>query len=313
MSPHAGPILPNMAHYPLWAPDGSSMAMIASTERMLSLFLIEPSGGAEPVLQQAPLYLSWSADSRHMVVHGGDQHFIVDTDGGLLVTDLEDRESNYRVPAWWPSGGRYAFVSQDQDGLRSLFVADPFSERRTLLDTVPGSAAFLWSPDGQTLAVAQSQSPAGGIYQGIRLFLADGVRKGMEVEDDVFAFYWSPDSTKLAYVTLAEDRVVFRWNVLSVTDGSSRSVVDFTPSNSQITLFQFFDQFAYSHTTWSPDSDALVFAGTVRGGAISVSEGRQQGSQIIVASLGPIPSAVHHRGRADGFLVAPLKPALSGG
>ena len=248
--PRAGPILPNMAHYTLWAPDGSLMAMIANTEQMLSLFLFDPSGDdAELVLQQAPLYLSWSADSRHMVVHGGDRLFVVDTDGGLLVTDLEDRESNYRAPAWWPSGARFALVSEDQNGQRSLFVADPFSGRRDLLDAVPGSAAFLWSPDGQMLAVAQSQTPVGGVYQSIGLFLADGARRGVEVQDDVVAFYWSPDSTKLAYVTLAEDRNVLRWNVLSVTDGSSRSVVDFTPSDIQITLFQSFDQFAYSHTT----------------------------------------------------------------
>ena len=290
--PRAGPILPNIAHYPVWAPDGSSIAMIASTEQSLSLFLLDPSGGdAELILQQAPLYFSWSADSRHMVVHGGSQHFVVNTEGGIQVTDLEFRDSGYRVPAWWPSGSRYALVSPGEDGQRSLFIADPFSDRRTLLDTVPGSAAFMWSPDGQTLAVAQSRSPAGGVYQGIVLFLADGVRRGVEILDDVFAFYWSPDSTMLAYVTLAEDRGVFRWNVLSITDGGSRAVVDFTPSDSQITLFQFFDQFAYSHTTWSPDSDALVFAGTLIGGAISASEGRRQGPQIIVATLGTIPSA----------------------
>ncbi len=306
--PRAGPILPNMAHYPLWAPDGSRIAIIATTERMLSLFLLDPSGsgGAELVLQQAPLYLSWSADSRHMVVHGGDQHFVVDTGGGLVVTDLEDREINYRVPAWWPSGERYAFVTQDQDGERSLFVADPYSGRRTLLDTVPGDAAFLWSPDGRTLAVAKSRSPAGGVYQGIELFLVGGARRGVEILDDVFAFYWSPDSTKLAYVTLVDGQGVFRWNVLTVADGSSRGVVDFTPSSPQITLFQFFDQFAYSHTTWSPDSDALVFAGTMTGGAISAAAG----SAGHRGDPGARSIGIYNRGRAGGRLVAAVMPEV---
>jgi hypothetical protein len=99
---------------------------------------------------------------------------------------------------------------------------------------------------------------------------------------------------------------VFRWNVLTVADGSSRGVVDFTPSSPQITLFQFFDQFAYSHTTWSPDSDALVFAGTMTGGAISAAAG----SAGHRGDPGARSIGIYNRGRAGGRLVAAVMPEV---
>ena len=68
--PRAGPILPNMAHYTLWAPDGSLMAMIANTEQMLSLFLFDPSGDdAELVLQQLPVSFVVGG----LAAHGGER------------------------------------------------------------------------------------------------------------------------------------------------------------------------------------------------------------------------------------------------
>ena len=298
----AGPILPDMAHYPLWAPDGGRLALIASTERRLTLFLTGLGDGeaAEVVLEQAPLYLSWSGDSRHMVVHGGAEHFLVDVGEETTVTNLGDSDVGYRVPAWWPTGDRYALVSEGKDGRRALFVAEAYSEKRTLLEAVRGGAAFLWSPDGQRLAVGQSKSVAGGIvYDTVGLFLADGTKIGMEIRDDVVAFYWSPDSQKLAYVVLGDVQGALGWKVLDVADGTRQTVVEFEPSSPQLTMFQFFDQFAYSHTTWSPDSDALVFAGRLVGDAVSLSEGIQPASRIIVATLEPVPSA---RAIADGLM-----------
>ena len=55
-------------------------------------------------------------------------------------------------------------------------------------------------------------------------------------------------------------------------------------------IFQFFDQYAYSHSPWSPGSGALVFAGSLGLGAADASVGAHpghSGSHIIVADTDP--------------------------
>jgi hypothetical protein len=79
--------------------------------------------------------------------------------------------------------------------------------------------------------------------------------------------------------------------VLDLVTEERWPLVDFTPSLEQLTMFQFFDQFGYSHSQWSPDSDALVFAGVLSGDGVSASLGTQQASQIFVVSTEPFSSA----------------------
>jgi TolB protein len=290
--PGTGAILPSMTHYPLWSPDGSRLALVVSREEQLAMYLLDTDnqGSAEKVLERAPLYASWSGDSRYLVVHGEEEHFVVDSEGEQLVTTLDDRDAQYRAPAWWPSGDRYTLVAPNGDGGRDLITEDAISNKRTTLGAVESGVAFHWSPDGSTLALARSRISVGGIYDTIEFFRADGKSVGSVIDDILIAFYWSPDSSKLAYVTLTDQAGVFRWQVLDMEDENVQFVTEFKPSGPQITLFQFFDQFSYSHQVWSPDSDAIVFAGRSVGGVISDVSGLFSGSQIIVASLDQTPS-----------------------
>ena len=287
-----GAILPSMVHYPLWSPDGTWLALVVSRQEQLAMYLLHTDdlGSAEKILERAPLYASWSGDSRYLVVHGEDEHFVVDSGGEKFVTTLDDRDAQYRAPAWWPSGARYTLVVPNGDGGRNLVIKDAISNNRTTLGSVESGVAFLWSPDGSTLALARSRISVGGIYDTIEFFRADGTSVGSVIDDTIIAFYWSPDSSKLAYVTLTDQAGVFRWQVLDMEDENVQFVTEFKPSGPQITLFQFFDQFSYSHQVWSPGSDALVFAGRSAGGVISDVSGLFSGSQIIVASLDQTPS-----------------------
>ena len=85
------------------------------------------------------------------------------------------------------------------------------------------------------------------------------------------AYFWSPDGSRLAYVALSKKAGILRWTVLNVVNGERWPLVDFIPSRDQLTIFQFFDQYAYSHSPWSPDSRSLVFAGKLVDGAVPVS------------------------------------------
>ena len=83
---------------------------------------------------------------------------------------------------------------------------------------------------------------------------------------------------------------MLRWNILNVADGSRWPLADFLPSADQLVMLQFFDQYAHSHSVWSPASRSLVMAGRIAGGAVSAALRRQPADQIIVMGTDPDPS-----------------------
>jgi TolB protein len=299
--PGTGPILDGLPHYHLWAPDGSHLAFMASSYAGLTLFLdsLKPQGVSEPVVRRAPLYAAWSADSSALLVHGGLDHFVVEMSGGATIKSLGIQSASYRTPDWSPFGNRMAFVSEEGTGKARLYIADVASGNRTLVEEVAQYAAFLWSPNGKLLAVAHSELPGGFVYGSVSLFSEDGSRHPLEIQGDVIAFFWSPNSAKLAYVTLTEQGSLLRLMVADVADGSRWPLVEFLPTLDQLSMLQFFDQFAHSHSLWSPDSQSLVFSGELGGEAASASLGRQEVPHVFVvgAERGSVVEPI-----AEGYL-----------
>ena len=121
----------------------------------------------------------------------------------------------------------------------------------------------------------------------------------MGVEGNIQAFFWSPDSLKLAYLLVARDRGVLRYMMLDMVTGERRPLVDFTPTPDQSIAYDFSDQFAISHSPWSPDSRSLVLAGNLRHDGTAVSLNRQVAPQIYVVDAGKDPAVTSI---ADGFL-----------
>ena len=295
--PGMGPILNGMPHYPLWSPDSELLSIMASIPRGLSLLLDERDhdGVVDILLTNAPLYTSWSFDSRYLMVHGGVNHFLVDTQSGTSFEYSGVQSASYRVPAWWPGGHRFAYVSENPSGGGTLFISDLNFRENVQLEELPGSAAFLWSPDGAFLALGRSPVLGGIVYQNVSLYTIDGTRHPFGIEDNVMAFFWSPDSSMLAYVTLTESRGALQWLTFNVSTGERRLLAEFIPSDDQLTLLQFFDQFAYSHSMWSPDSKSLVFAGYLTDEAVAASTSQQRETEIFVVDVRgyypPVPIA----------------------
>ena len=109
---HSGLVRPmavGVFYYPLWSPDGSRLAFIASEGESLRLF-VDVEGDAfapNPVLDNGPLWMSWAPDSRRLFVHRADSHFVVDVlDDRVDVLQLGIPSGPYRVPAWQPGSGK---------------------------------------------------------------------------------------------------------------------------------------------------------------------------------------------------------------
>ena len=75
------------------------------------------------------------------------------------------------------------------------------------------------------------------------------------------AFYWSPNGKTIAWVALDREEQAFAWKVAPSSGASVRRLARFQPSTEMLDMLSFFDQYAYSHSPWSPDSAHLVVAG----------------------------------------------------
>ena len=297
-----GLLAAGVVHYPQWSPDSERLAFVAFTSTGLNLFVDDLSEdvGAEFVMDRAPVWIAWSPDSQYLLVHRRLSHFIVDTRDGIQVNDLEVPPSDYRVPAWRTDGEAVTLASTDPSGYYTVYSADVQGveiDTPKAIVTAPPSVAFLWSPTGRHLAVADSSELIlyrGAIlndYQRLTLWPKDGSKVALQVQRSVLSFFWSPDGSKLAYVTTVGEGEALRWVILDVENGSEWPLVDFIPSREQLSLFQFFDQYAYSHPPWSPDSGSLVFAGIPAHGGATASYGSGQAPRTSIVTVDASPGA----------------------
>ena len=113
--------------------------------------------------------------------------------------------------------------------------------------------------------MALTREPQGEsrFYNGIWHVTLDGVERKL-VRDMVLAFFWSPSGKEIAYVTTSEGAEgSVRWGLVDVESGDVRYLSDFRPTEEQLNVFMFFDQYVQSHNPWSPDGSALIYSGAL--------------------------------------------------
>ena len=300
-----GLLAQGVVHYPLWSPLGERLAFIAIKGGGLSLFIDDLSDdpGAQRLLDDGPLWMSWSIDTSVLAVHRGADHFLVAVDDELNEQPIDIRAIGYRVPAFNPLDGTLTLRNQPSAlsaSVSSVRLDGVTVKSITPLRRVEGEAAFLWSRDGEHLAVAEAsqyfryQDTALPAYNGIAIVPADSTEGVVELDLPVLAFFWSPDGTKIAFVTLSEIRNALSWALYDVETNERMRLVDFVPSAEQLTMFQFFDQYAYSHSIWSPDSASIVFAGDLLTDSVTASANKHPGHasfHIVVVDVEPVAEA----------------------
>jgi TolB protein len=256
-------------HYLYWSPDSRNLSFLASTPNGLTLFVTDtetnnPHIGLD---RGAPLYYSWSGDGNSLSVHIGEEI--------KLFRELSDHASGevlatargFRVPAFSPDGQWLAYVNQTESGSALFIVQVDDLDHPTRLTNVGAFSAFMWSPTGEELAVADQTGGSTVAFERLRVVSAGSGQERTVAEESLLAFYWSPDGRRIAWVALERERQTFEWKVSSIVPGAvaeGRSLFRFHPSGEVLTMLSFFDQYAYSHSPWSPDSSHLVVAGTER-------------------------------------------------
>ena len=208
-----------------------------------------------------PLFISWSPDSKYLVAHAHQLHYLINVAENER-SQIPVMSSLYMAPSWSPHATEMALFGEIADNRQALLVADTEGGAARILTEVDGAASISWSRDGNQLALARDLDREAGYYAGLWLVNTD--ESGLEqiTQDPVLSFFWSPDGSSIAYITSSEggDGSI-RWAVLNMESRQTIHLADFRPSQEQLTMFMFFDQYGQSHSPWTSDSKHLIFAG----------------------------------------------------
>ncbi len=278
--------------YGYWSPtacdDGPACARFAyllNEDNAVTLHLAELDESAstardEILGRDTSFYYSWAPSGDQMLWYRGERQIAVyRLNGGDAAAPLPDRAGLFLSPVWSPVGDALLFARADGEASR-VTIADG-EDRVDLGLPVEGYVHFAWSPDGEHVAYSGGGDP----LQPVTVIQADGSGgRTFANITEVVAFFWSPDSTKLAVVSLeprqeplreasrpaglarpAVDHLdpanyAFAWHVIDMGTGETTFFTQFFPTPEQWFMLRFFDQYAQSHRIWSPDSRFIVYA-----------------------------------------------------
>ena len=257
-----GLVAESAPHYLYWSPDSRTLAVLAGTPRGLTLVAADTESLTEPTVIEsgAPLYFHWGGDGQSMLMHVGDELKLLTRPFGASSGLPIDADPGFRVPALSPDGRKMAYMGTDRSS-GSLLIAETggTGTARNALD-VGFRAAFAWSPQSGDLAVADQQNRSAPTFERLRVVPGDGSPVWTVAEGRIIAFYWSPDGEMLAWTGFDGDNREFVWWSAAVAGGPARELLRAQPSDDMLVILSFFDQYAYSHSPWSPDSSRLVLA-----------------------------------------------------
>lgn len=276
--------------YGYWSPAACSsgtacgrFAFLVSSKDQIALHLAEVTQDQltteEAVGLASPFYFSWSPDGNDMLWHRNtDDLTVYDADKRQISQRLPDTAGLFQSPAWSPSDNRWLFARVEHNANQLTIAQD---SRRADVGAPGGDELFFnWSPDGKYVASASGQYP----LTGLTLTRADSTQSTPIKElDAVVGFFWSPDSSQLAVVSLEQkgptqpqaggstrharaagqqgsSDVDLAWSLVSVPGGKVTRLGAFFPTPEEFYILRYFDQYSQSHRVWSPDGRYLVYA-----------------------------------------------------
>lgn len=273
-------------NYAAWSPQNCAMA--ASCRELAILLNNRTTGGLfirmiedqvadypnEIIGRGGPFYFSWSSNGENMLWQRNNRRLdIFSVSQREVIDELDYRPGIFQTPHWSPVDDRLLVGTLNENESTTDLAIISNGEVETLVEGLEGVVYFAWSPNGNYVAYTSRNQT---------LVVLDS-RTGDVVTETLVSgigpFFWSPDSSKIAFVTLATPEGTFTtkvdglarpphqaelpdlaWSVVDVDTGEVRRYSAFVPTAEMVYMFTYFDQFAKSHSLWSPDSRYLVYS-----------------------------------------------------
>ncbi len=274
--------------YLSWSPDSENISFIAPSSggsTLLDLHIIQRDGleSSRNLASGQPFYWDWNSTGDEIVINAKRtthaQFAYVNPNNGEIGADIADVTDFFQSPDLSFDDTLLAY-SGGANGVNEIVIEDR-ATGETVRTEHTGLTAFAWSPVANQLAFISSVGQTPLPYGPLHLFDPTGTEATL-VADAIIAFFWSPDGTKVAYLTLntqggepearrgrlsarsaepylQSNRLEYQLWVKDVSTTETHLLGAFRPGNLFITQFlPFFDQYAHSHSIWSPDSSALA-------------------------------------------------------
>lgn len=260
--------------YLYWSPDSRHIAFLTGGQQGMFLRAVNVVG--QPVPQQViagqPSYFAWTPDSKGLLLHTGGSA----PDGTLGTWKLGDTEphtweprpSMFQAPAWIDEG-RSAIAAITDGANAALARLDAQGAVQQILAPARSGMLFVVAPTGDEVAYLPLTLGTPG---NLHIIGVDGTADREVTSTPAITFWWSPDGTHIAYLTVGQaddanavalttqDEIELTWHVLDVASGTRRTLTTFTPSETFLTLLPYFDQYAQSIRLWDKAGRRLVYA-----------------------------------------------------
>ncbi len=266
-----------MPKYLSWSPDSSRLVFVSTLgANQQQLNTVAAGGGMVRILREGMAFTwRWKRGAAALAVHSvklaagalEERVSILDSQGVMGDEDLPPIPGEFEAPAWSADGRGIIMAVQENAG-STLYLEDRSGADGRLLARVGGDMTFEISPDGSRLAWAARRAPGGEGDRRLFVMNIAGSRGSplpLTGDEAVSAFFWSPDSSKIAFfvpspgTSDAGSAARMTLKVLRVKTGAVRTVATFQPSPYFLGLLLEYGQYAESARLWSPDSRFLLY------------------------------------------------------
>jgi TolB protein len=264
-----------------WSPDGKNLVFLTNSPLTVQVVPADGSSPAKVIAAGQPLYFAWSPDSSALLLHLGGHtaengHLDTYQTGADRAGSVLNDPGFFQAPAWALDGKHFFYAAQPPITKPRPTIADIESaivrvsadgkEPVTLVSEKMADLRLIRAPNSDQIAYMVRQIGTDGEVTYGALKLVDGAAGGSRVlsgpNDHVTAFFWSPDGTRIAYLThdgaFALDGAR-AWHIVDIGGGAVRDFRVFKPSGAFIGLQAFFDAYTFSFSPWSPDGSRIVY------------------------------------------------------